>query len=309
MIAKKNQFWLVSRVDGEVQKYRLRMDRLSIFFTMTLTLLLAVAFVAGVDYGKGVTWIKGQFSEEARLKAQQAEKIRLARGNLRQKARALSQKEEQLKQYNKELVQRLAELSSLLKKASDFGVVRSQDFKRLSLRQGQLNQLLPDAGVDPQLLDIISDYAQTIRFIPIGSPVEYTHVSSGFGYRSAPFSGARKLHTGIDLSARYGSKVKATADGIVRAAKRMSGYGLIVDIEHGPGVLTRYAHLSATTVRVGQHVVRGEELGLVGMSGRSTGPHLHYELRVSGKPRSPHALLEMFDRFKPEILTASLPLA
>jgi murein DD-endopeptidase MepM/ murein hydrolase activator NlpD len=307
-ISTKNHFWLVSRVDGQVQKYRLRLDRLSILFAMALSVVVAVAFIAGVDYGKGLTWIRGHFSQNARNEALQAERVKIARSNLRQKARALSEKEARLKRYNKELVQRLGELSSLLKKASDYGVVQSKDFKRLSLRQTELHSLLENSESGAELLEVIADYAQTIRFIPIGSPVEYSHISSGFGYRNAPYSGVRKLHTGIDLSARYGSKVKATADGIVKAVKRMSGYGLIVDIQHGPGVVTRYAHLSAATVRLGQRVMRGEQLGLVGMTGRSTGPHLHYELIVSGKPQSPHVLLEMFDRFKPEILTASLPI-
>mgnify|MGYP001413877801 CR=1 FL=1 len=284
--SKKNQFWLVSRVDGEIQKYRLRMDRISLIVFFALSTLLGIAFVAGVDYGKGVTWIKGQFSQKARESELHAKRIRLVHSSLKQKAKALSTKERELQKYNQDLV------------------------KRISLSQSRLSQgLSPDHSVDPRLLDLLGDYAQTIKYIPIGSPVNYSHISSGFGYRSAPFSGSRKLHTGIDLSAKYGSHVKATAAGIVKSVRKMSGYGLLVDVEHGPGVVTRYAHLSAAMVKTGQLVIRGEVLGLVGMTGRSTGPHLHYELRIAGKPRSPHVLLEMFERFKSEVLTASLPLA
>jgi murein DD-endopeptidase MepM/ murein hydrolase activator NlpD len=113
-------------------------------------------------------------------------------------------------------------------------------------------------------------------------------VSSGFGARVDPISGAHTQHHGIDLPAPLGQPVQAAYDGVItRAEPDAGGYGQLVVVDHGGGVETRYAHLSAIDVRAGQRVHRGETLGAVGSSGRSTGPHLHFELRRGGDPVDP----------------------
>ena len=113
-------------------------------------------------------------------------------------------------------------------------------------------------------------------------------LSDRFGQR-ASFSEAREVafHSGVDISASYGNPVLASADGTVVSAERFSSYGNIVVIDHGLGISTRYAHLSAFNVRVGQHLKRGQVIGYVGSTGRATGPHLHYEVRVHGNPVNP----------------------
>lgn len=111
---------------------------------------------------------------------------------------------------------------------------------------------------------------------------------SGFGYRKDPFTGKRKFHEGIDFGAPIGTPIYATADGIVESIKYYSrGYGLTLVLDHGYGYKTVYAHLSISKVKKYQRVHRGEIIGLVGNSGRSTGPHLHYEVRVTGRARNP----------------------
>ena len=112
-------------------------------------------------------------------------------------------------------------------------------------------------------------------------------VTSGFGYRKSPFTGRREKHEGWDIGSRSGSAIRATADGMVSVAGRERGYGKLVEIDHGYGVLTRYGHNSKNLVKIGSRVKRGQIIALVGSTGRSTGPHLHYEILVNGVPTNP----------------------
>ncbi|HEY0405805.1 MAG TPA: M23 family metallopeptidase [Pyrinomonadaceae bacterium] len=117
---------------------------------------------------------------------------------------------------------------------------------------------------------------------------------SGVGVRSNPFGGSSlEFHKGQDISAPMGTPVSVTADGVVMIAGWVRGYGNGIYIDHGNGISTRYGHLSRIDVVVGQTVRRGEQLGLVGSTGRSTGPHLHYEVRINGQPVSPLPYLPM----------------
>ena len=112
-------------------------------------------------------------------------------------------------------------------------------------------------------------------------------VTSGFGYRKSPFTGLREKHEGWDIGARSGAAVRATADGMVTVAGRERGYGKLIEIDHGYGVVTRYGHNSKNLIKVGSKVKRGQIVALVGNTGRSTGPHLHYEVLVNGVPANP----------------------
>ena len=112
-------------------------------------------------------------------------------------------------------------------------------------------------------------------------------VTSGFGYRESPFTGLRENHEGWDIGARSGSAVRATADGMVTVAGRERGYGKLIEIDHGYGIVTRYGHNSKNLIKVGSKVKRGQIVALVGNTGRSTGPHLHYEILVNSVPTNP----------------------
>jgi murein DD-endopeptidase MepM/ murein hydrolase activator NlpD len=123
-------------------------------------------------------------------------------------------------------------------------------------------------------------------------PVE-GRVTSSFGERQDPINGEGAFHRGIDIEASYGTPVRAAADGNVEMAAMASGYGREVMIDHGHQVLTVYAHLSTIAVFAGEHVTRGQVVGYVGQSGRATGPHLHYEVRVHNVPVNPHKYLRV----------------
>lgn|GEM_PF-2029047 len=126
-----------------------------------------------------------------------------------------------------------------------------------------------------------------LRSTPSGVPVA-ARQSSGFGWRANPFTGAgAEWHKGLDFPSPVGTPVRATADGVVEYAERRSGYGLAVHVRHADGYSTLFGHLSAAAVRAGQRVGRGDVVGRVGNEGRSTGPHVHYEVRRWGKPMDP----------------------
>jgi murein DD-endopeptidase MepM/ murein hydrolase activator NlpD len=118
-------------------------------------------------------------------------------------------------------------------------------------------------------------------------------ISGSFGERTDPFNGEGAFHTGVDISAPVGEPVIAPADGVVIFADFMNGYGRMMALDHGHGITTRYGHLSAFAVAEGQHVHRGDVIAYVGSSGRSTGPHLHYEVRINDTPVNPHKYLRM----------------
>ena len=116
-------------------------------------------------------------------------------------------------------------------------------------------------------------------------------ITSGFGYRRSPFGASREFHTGVDISAPRGTSVYATATGTVVMATYSGGYGNVIFIDHGFGFSTVYAHLSRMNVKVGQQVTKGQVIGLVGSTGRSTAPHLHYEVRINGTAVNPYTYL------------------
>jgi murein DD-endopeptidase MepM/ murein hydrolase activator NlpD len=116
-------------------------------------------------------------------------------------------------------------------------------------------------------------------------------ITGSFGQRMDPFSGEGAFHTGVDISAEYGTGVRAAADGVVVVASEHAGYGRLVVVDHGFGVTTFYGHLSSFTVPTGIHVKRGDVIGYVGVSGRTTGPHVHYEVRINDAPVNPSRYL------------------
>ncbi|MEA3065737.1 MAG: hypothetical protein QOJ27_2189 [Sphingomonadales bacterium] len=129
--------------------------------------------------------------------------------------------------------------------------------------------------------------------IPSAEPVHGTNFTSGFGVRSDPFRGRAAMHAGIDLAGAIGTPIYATADGVVgRSEWNNGGYGNLVELDHGHGIQTRYGHLSKSLVVAGQHVKRGDMIALMGSTGRSTGSHLHYEVRIDGKPVNPVPFLQ-----------------
>jgi murein DD-endopeptidase MepM/ murein hydrolase activator NlpD len=142
-------------------------------------------------------------------------------------------------------------------------------------------------------LDTLQDGAIAV---PSDKPVRTAAFTSGFGVRSDPFQFRAAMHPGIDLAAPLGTPIYATADGVVlRAGWNSGGYGNLVEIDHGRGIATRYGHMSAILVGAGDHVQRGQQIGRMGSTGRSTGSHLHYEVRVDGRPVNPIPFMKSTD--------------
>ncbi len=138
---------------------------------------------------------------------------------------------------------------------------------------------------------LMLDRQLTAAVTPAGWPVEGGWVSSGFGERADPFTGHQSIHEGVDIAARFGGPVFAMGDGVISFAGEKSGYGTMVEITHESGLITRYAHTSATLVKDGDKVTRGQTIAKVGTSGRSTGPHLHFEVVRNDRHVNPIAYL------------------
>ncbi|HUO22468.1 MAG TPA: M23 family metallopeptidase [Caulobacteraceae bacterium] len=148
------------------------------------------------------------------------------------------------------------------------------------------------AALDVSDMRALSDAAGKL---PLAKPTDSGARSSGFGVRTDPFTDKPAFHPGLDFSGDKGEPVHVTAPGVVSFTGQRTGYGNTVEVDHGGGFKTRYAHLSRIVVKVGQHVALGEELGAMGSTGRSTGPHLHYEVWVNGRVENPDRFVKAGD--------------
>jgi murein DD-endopeptidase MepM/ murein hydrolase activator NlpD len=210
----------------------------------------------------------------------------------------------------------------LVNKASATAETRLRDadafLRRLGLHQGRFlaqssplgglgGPFVPAAGTlsgaggegpDPRFAELYVNWQRLAQLeaamaaIPVFRPVDNSIFTSGYGFRYDPFSGRGAMHAGIDMAGRHGEPVRASAEGRVVRAERFGAYGLAVDIDHGHGILTRYAHLSRIDVAVGDRVSVGERIGGMGSTGRSTGTHLHFEVRIDGQPVNPRPFLD-----------------
>ena len=156
--------------------------------------------------------------------------------------------------------------------------------------RSDVERLESEAASQEQSLSELENLLQNKKEMLVHTPSIWpVHgwVTSGFGFRTNPFTGLNQMHEGLDIANRIGTPVIAPADGIVSNTGRDSFYGSVVIISHGFGMITRFFHLSKILVRAGQRVKRGDKIAEVGMTGMSTGPHLHYEVRVDGIPVNP----------------------
>jgi len=166
---------------------------------------------------------------------------------------------------------------------------------------GPFEAVQPLKTADPNFNQLFQSWKQLDRVeegtiaIPSAMPVSGTNFTSGFGVRSDPFQGRAAMHAGVDLAGPVGTKIFATADGVVGRSQWVNGYGNLVEIDHGQGIQTRYGHLSRSLVSPGQKVKRGDLIALMGSTGRSTGSHLHYEVRIDGRPVNPVPFMQGTD--------------
>ena len=174
---------------------------------------------------------------------------------------------------------------------------------------GALQALAEAAGEQSDLLTLTESRLLESRLktlmIPSSRPIEVA-VGSGFGFRSDPFTGRGALHTGLDFPSPVGTEIHAAAGGVVRTAEMHPEYGLMLEIDHGNGLITRYGHTSRILVKVGDLVKRGQVVADVGTTGRSTGPHLHFEVLVDGIPQDPQRFLAGPGAHGPVVQTAAV---
>jgi murein DD-endopeptidase MepM/ murein hydrolase activator NlpD len=182
---------------------------------------------------------------------------------------------------------------------SEFGVNSAEGGPFVPLARGQA---ITETALTPQKLAALR---AMVKVLPIAAPLDSFEVSSPFGPRGDPEDGRGEFHTGIDLRAPYDSPVYATAPGVVTYAGYRDDYGKIVEIDHGNGIATRYAHLHAFTVSVGQRVGTHQQIGYLGSTGRATGPHTHYEVVVNGEPQDPEKFFALGRYVKPMTVPVS----
>jgi murein DD-endopeptidase MepM/ murein hydrolase activator NlpD len=283
MRGKHYTFFIASNASGGMRRVRIP------FYVLHLLTLLAIV--------GGITVIAGMGSYSRMLwKATSYNSLRREQDNLKQQYRQL---QTQIKDTN----QRLNSLQSLASEvAMAYGITRfrttpfgltdvggepdaefQQSLDEFSyLEKNATAVALASSGLrllpGPQL--------SSLGIIPSLWPV-IGEITGHFGERLDPFSGEGAFHAGIDIASHYGDEVRASADGVVVVMDRRAGYGRLVIIDHGFGVSTWYGHMSNFNTQVGTHVKRGDIIGYEGASGRSTGPHLHYEVRIYNTPINP----------------------
>lgn len=166
-------------------------------------------------------------------------------------------------------------------------------FSEFSLKLQELSNMLDERTDKLGALDSLLRHDRITKFVlPSEMPVETDWFSSGYGYRIDPFTGKRAFHEGVDFTAEVGAPIKAAAGGVVIYSDRHPEYGNMVEVDHGDDLVTRYAHASTRLVNLGEVVLQGQKIAEVGNTGRSTGPHLHFEIRHKDKPQNPAKFLK-----------------
>ena len=209
-----------------------------------------------------------------------------------------------------EMQARMVQIDALGDRVAGLAGINPEEFKKPqgaggSLVQGQpmtLDEIMAVANGLERVSDTRMDWLTAVEtrlfdqkmqtaLQPTEKPVKDVMIGSRFGFRIDPFSGERAMHTGLDFPAEVGTPILAAAGGVVIVQEYHAAYGNMVEVDHGNGLVTRYAHASATFVKKGDIVKRGQKIAAVGSTGRSTGPHLHFEVWVSGVPQDPQRFL------------------
>jgi len=283
MKGKSYTFFIASSASGAMRRVRVP------FYVMHLVAVLAV--VGGITVAAGM----GSYSRMLWKAA--------SYNSLRREQQTLKEQYSQLQSQVSDTNQRLNSLQSLAGEvAMAYGITR--------FRQTPFGLNDTDAAPDVQFQDSVDEFGylqknvsvisttttgmrllpetqlSTLGIAPTLWPV-VGRITGVFGERLDPFSGEGAFHSGLDIASRYGDEIRATGDGIVDTVEQRAGYGRLVIVDHGFGVTTWYGHLSGFNVQVGMRVKCGDVIGYEGDSGRSTGPHLHYEVRIYNTPVNP----------------------
>jgi len=291
-LRKRYYIFFVSRdAEGEVRKIPIPIHYLYVFMAGALIGMFSITGIAGsyIRMLSKVASFNRLRSEKDNLTSQYSQLEQVARENQTQVASLGSLASEVSSLYGLKTDPILANASGPL---SSEQVLTSID-QLYALRTSAFSGVATIALSSPRPSKALTT-ADWLRMAELPNlwPVEGP-VTGSFGEREDPFNGEGAFHSGVDISSNYGHPVIAPADGVVTEAETMGGYGRLIQIQHGNGISTRYGHLSGFAVRPGDRVRRGQLIGFVGLTGRSTGPHLHYEVRVYNTPVNPQKYLRL----------------
>ena len=252
----------------------------------------------------------------------------LVKDEFEQRDRFMRQNLDVMAQKLGEMQAKLTQLESLAERVSGLAGVNPNDIKVTpgrggvlvggrSLSMEELQATLADldrlADQRTDLMTVLESrlFDQKIRnmMVPTQQPVANAIMGSAFGWRIDPFTNGSALHTGMDFQAETGTPILAAAGGVVVASEYNSGYGNVVEVDHGNDLLTRYAHASSVLVKKGDLVKRGQKIATVGTTGRSTGAHLHFEVLVQGVPQDPQKFLTAGSQLPTQQMAKSTPVA
>jgi len=261
---------------------------------LAATILYAVTFRVGTEFRVPILHdiISFTMREEVERNNQ------YARENVAAMARKLGEMQAQLMRLDA-LGQRMSKVAGISPEEFNFnelpgrGGVLGSDARPMTSEEldAHIAEAAHSVAQRADYLDIIESelLSDTVRnaLLPQGTPVSQGFIGSGFGMRADPFTGRYAMHEGVDFAAPEGTPIFAAAGGVVVTAEKHQGYGNMVKIDHGNGLATLYGHASRLYVKVGDLIKRGQTIAAVGSTGRSTGPHLHFEVHVNGQPKNP----------------------
>jgi murein DD-endopeptidase MepM/ murein hydrolase activator NlpD len=248
-------------------------------FFIFLIIFIVASFVIG---GSVIWYLKREVDELTNLKYELERKNELLAKRNEELKKIIAQKEQELG----ELIAKIQNIEEMMGAPSEPVMVAYAPQKNMKLLLPKKKENIKKKLSKLQLNLAVINYM--FKHIPNGSPIgRYIRITSRYGYRYHPLFRRRKFHAGVDLAARYGQPVRATANGIVVYAGWKRGYGRTIIIRHQLGFTTLYGHLSKIRVRIGSYVRKGQVIGYAGSSGYSTGPHLHYEVRYLQRPINP----------------------
>lgn len=290
-------FYRFNTATGRYERvYPSSWERFKVSARHTVTGIIAAAFVFGILYH----FFELPREKELRLKAEQTEERLQMLGRRADEAMSVM---EDLAQRDNNFYRVMMQAEPISASQRYAGLERQRNYDALDsmadselMRQtvdklDMLDQMIYSQSKSFDFLSgQVSAMKDRISHIPAIQPISEKYLramASGYGYRRDPIYGTTKFHEGMDFSSPVGTPVYATGDGTVTHAKWQSAYGNLIEISHGFNYTTRYAHLSQILVKPGQQVKRGDLIGKVGNTGKSTGPHLHYEVRLKGEPQNP----------------------
>jgi len=300
------QIILISQKNRKTFQLSLTRNKLMLTLLASGMLLGLVFFTLGMSKGEGLKNIASTAMVVEELTEQRQELTRLqtkSRNTLDGIALRVGQMQAEITRLNA-VGEHLAKKAKLDISEFDFNVLPAQGSAEVndsveSFGEGQLltdikqlEELISVRQQQLEMLDIFSSnkiLSKTIR--PAGLPVQKGWLSSHFGYRADPFSGKRTFHHGVDIAGKNGSNLGAVTSGIVTIADNKNGYGYLIEIEHGEGYVTRYGHNKEILIKTGDLVKQSDVIAKMGSTGRSTGPHVHFEVLKNGKKINPRKFL------------------